>query len=63
MLDRKAWSEILNIILVTFITGRKLDKFFWKVRLSTETIAPKSGTEIKCHFTDKSLNTKEKDLE
>jgi len=63
LLDRKAWSEILNVNLVTFITGRKPDKLFWKVPLSTETVDPKSGTEIKCSFIHKNLNTKQKDLE
>lgn len=48
---------MLNIILVTFITDRKPDKFFMEIPLSTKTtVNPKSGTEIKCPFTDKSLN-------
>lgn len=54
---------MLNIILVTFMTDRKPDKFFMKIPLSTKTtVSPKSGTEIKCPFTDKSLNRERKDL-
>lgn len=61
--DRKAWPEMLNIILVTFITDRKPDKYFMKMPLSTKTtVSLRSGTEIKCPFTDKSLNRERKDL-
>lgn len=67
MLDKKARAEILNINMETFVTSRKPDIFFWNVpecffseAICPETIAPKSGTEIKCSFTDKNLNTKKK---